>query len=382
MNKVLKTSLGMILIGVILVAIGFFSGGRVSSILLTKEGVKIYDTDKSKNIVKKSFDLDKFNKINISSYLDLNYIQIVKGGGYKLELQYDEKNKINYSVKDGILKINNTSEEEKAIQFGIFYNNPEQGIKLYIPEDCNLDELKIYTSSSDVKITEVNCKNIDINNEYGDVQLSNIFCEDMVLKVESGDLDLANIKGNKISLEDDYGSAEIKDVNSEELSCIVNSGDFIGENINISQNYNIENYYGDVDIKKSDFGDFKATLSSGDLNGNNINISQNCDIKSDYGDIIMENASLGNFTANLDDGDIELSDIISIKDVDIKNSYGDVELSTKLDKNSFNYYLECEDGYGTIDFNDKEYEGNYNQDNKAKYTINITTESGDIDLEF
>ena len=359
MNKVLKTSLAMILVGVIL-----------------------DDSDRSKNVVKESFDLDKFNKIDISSYSNLSYIQIVKGEDYKLELQHDEENKINYSVKDGVLTINDSSKEDKAIHIGIYYNNSEQGIKLYVPKDCNLDELKIYASSSDIKITEVDCENIDINNEYGDVELSNISCGDALLKLESGDLSLNNIESKKISFENEYGSVKFKDVNSEELSCVMDSGDFNGENVNISKNYSIESDYGSINIKKSDFGNFKATLSSGDFDGDGINISQDCDIKNEYGSVNIENSSLGNFTANLESGDIELSNITSINNVDIKNSYGDVDLSGKLDKNSFNYYLKCEDGYGTIDFNDKEYEGNFNKDNNAKYNINITVESGEIDLKF
>ena len=32
--------------------------------------------------------------------------------------------------------------------------------------------------------------------------------------------------------------------------------------------------------------------------------------------------------------------------------------------------------------NDKEYDSNYNEDNKAEYNINITAKSGDIDIEF
>ncbi len=343
MNKVLKTSLAMILVGVILSAIGLLAGGRISSISLTKEGVKVYDSAKSKNVINESFNLDKFNKVDISSYSNLSYVQIVKGEDYKLDLQHDEENKINYSVKDGVLTINDSSKEENGIHIGIYFNNSEQGIKLYVPEDCNLDELKIYSSSSDIKITEVDCENIDINNEYGDVELSNISCGDMVLKLESGDLNLTSIESKKISFENEYGSVNFKEVNGEELSCVMDSGDFNGENLNISKNYSIE---------------------------------------SDYGSVNVENSSLGNFTANLDSGDIELSNITSIKNVDIQNSYGDVKLSGKIDKNSFNYYLKCEDGYGTIDFNDKEYEGNYNKDNNAKYTINITVESGDIDLKF
>lgn len=382
MNKVLKTSLAMILVGVILAAIGLLAGGRISSISLTKEGVKVYDSAKSKNVIKESFELDKFNKVDISSYSNLSYIQIVKGEDYKLELQHDEKNKINYSVKDGALTINDSSKEENGIHIGFYYNNSEQGIKLYVQKDCNLDELKIYASSSDVKITEVDCENIDINNEYGDVELSNISCGDAVLKLESGDLSLNNIESKKISFENEYGSIKIKDVNGEELSCVMENGDFSGENVNISKNYSIESNYGSINIKKSDFGNFKATLSSGDFDSDSINISQDCDIKSEYGSVKMENSSLGNFTANLESGDIELSNITLIKNVDIKNSYGDVELSGKIDKNSFNYYLKCEDGYGTIDFNDKEYEGNFNKDNNAKYNINITVESGEIDLEF
>lgn len=94
----------------------------------------------------------------------------------------------------------------------------------------------------------------------------------------------------------------------------------------------------------------------------------------------MENSSLGNFTGTLNSGDLEFENIKEIKNVNIENDYGDVEIKGKLEYNKFNYYLKCE--YGTIELNDKEYDGNYKEDNKAEYNINITATSGDIDIEF
>ena len=52
MNKLLKTSLCMILIGFILSVIGFLAGGRFHEISITTNGVRVYDTNKDKNIVK------------------------------------------------------------------------------------------------------------------------------------------------------------------------------------------------------------------------------------------------------------------------------------------------------------------------------------------
>ncbi len=342
MNKVLKTSLCIILIGFILSVIGFLTGGRFREISVTTNGVKVYNINKDKNIVKESFNLDSFNKVNILSSFDLSYIEVVKGDKYKVDFQYDKENKIDYSVKDGVLTISYNSKEEKnIINFGFFNNNLEEGIKLYVPEDCNLDELKINTSSSAIKVDKVNGKNIDINNEYGDIDLLNSSYENIVLKASSGDINLSDIKSKKISFEDDYG---------------------------------------DVGFKNSNFEDFKGNLSCGDFKANNINISKDCDINNNYGNIEMENSSLGNFTGILSSGDLEFGNITGIKNVNIENDYGDVEIKGNFEYNKFNYYLKCE--YGTIEFNDKEYDSNYNEDNKAEYNINITAKSGDIDIEF
>ena len=342
MNKLLKTSLCMILIGFILSVIGFLAGGRFHEISITTNGVRVYDTNKDKNIVKESFNLDSFNKVNISSNFDLSYIEIVKGDKYKLDLQYDKENKIDYSIKDGVLTINYNSKNEKnIINFGFFNNTLEEGVKLYVPEDCNLDELTVNTSSSDIKIDKVNSKDIDIVNGYGDIDLLNSSCENIVLKASSGDINLSDIKSTKISFENDYG---------------------------------------EVNIKNSNFEDFNGNLSSGDFQANNINISKECNINNSYGSIEMENSSLGNFTGTLNSGDLEFENIKEIKNVNIENDYGDVEIKGKLEYNKFNYYLKCE--YGTIELNDKEYDGNYKEDNKAEYNINITATSGDIDIEF
>ena len=105
----------MILIGFILSVIGFLAGGRFHEISITTNGVRVYDTNKDKNIVKESFNLDSFNKVNISSNFDLSYIEIVKGDKYKLDLQYDKENKIDYSIKDGVLTINYNSKMKKIL---------------------------------------------------------------------------------------------------------------------------------------------------------------------------------------------------------------------------------------------------------------------------
>ena len=211
MNKVLKTSLCIILIGFILSVIGFLTGGRFREISVTTNGVKVYNINKDKNIVKESFNLDSFNKVNILSSFDLSYIEVVKGDKYKVDFQYDKENKIDYSVKDGELTISYNSKEEKnIINFGFFNNNLEEGIKLYVPEDCNLDELKINTSSSDIKVDKVNGKNIDINNEYGDIDLLNSSYENIVLKASSGDINLSEIR--------QYISPLINSLKDEELA--------------------------------------------------------------------------------------------------------------------------------------------------------------------
>lgn len=421
MNKALKISVIIILIGIILSTIGFLTGGSKTTIILTKDGIKAYDSSKNKSIVEKSFDLEKFNKVNIETPY-LSYIEIVKGEKYKLDVKYSESDKINYSIKDGILSIGQTSIEDKGISIGFHFNfneNLEQKIKLYVPEDCSLEELKISSSSSNIKIIGLAGKSIDINNDYGDMSLSDISCENMIIKADSGNMELANVKAGEISFDNDYGDMDLKNINSENFICtmssgffkgeglnisnnykiesdygnvdiknssfgsfegILNSGDFQGENLNVSKDYNLENDYGSVNVKNSSFGSVKANLSDGNFEGENLKISENYNIDSEYGDVSIKSSSLGNLTAVLSSGNIQLEDITSIKNVDIKCEYGEAELSGNLNREGYNYYLKTD--YGIIKFNGKEYENNYNQDNKAEHNVNITAEDGSISLEF
>lgn len=301
MSKVLKVSLYMILVGIILATVGFALGGRGFNISFGS-GINIYDESKR---VTENFDLEEFNTVKIDvSYLD--NIEIVKGNGYKLSMDYhmseNDSNKIEYSLDNKILSIKDNRLNNMNINIG-FFNDKNDKITLYVPEECNLEELNIQTSSSDINVTNINSNITNIVCNYGDVILSNLNSDNITLDSSSGEIKVRNIQGKDMKINNSYGDVDIENSNIANTNASLSSGDFEFDNVEFKNlivdneygevsintpisenlfNYNLECDYGEIEINDNNFNDSYSI---------NNNVDNNINIKCSSGDINIE---LGN----------------------------------------------------------------------------------------
>ena len=301
-------------------------------------GINIYDESKR---VTENFDLEEFNTVKIDvSYLD--NIEIVKGNEYKLSMDYhmpkNDSNKIEYSLDNKVLSIKDNRSNNMNINIG-FFKDKNNKIILYVPEECNLEELNIQTCSSDINVTNINSKIINIVCDYGDVILSNSSSHSITLDSSSGEIEVINIQGKDMKIDNSYGDVKLENTSLSNLDVYMSCGDFDGANLNVSEEYKIENSYGDIDIENSNINNTNASLSCGDFEFDNV----------------------------------------EFKNLIVDNEYGQVSIDTPISENSFNYKLECD--YGEIEINGNDFNDSYLRNNNVDNNINIKCSSGDIHIE-
>lgn len=336
-KKIIITSLCLILVGLVLASIGYFSGGK-TQLIKNKIGYSIKGDYKR---ISEKEKLEEFKNIQINAnYLD--NIEIVKGEEYKIEVDYSERiDKINYKVENGNLIVNQFSSNKGEIGFDFgFINKEPDYIKIYIPKNKNMKDLVIESKNSDLKVEDIDGDNVSILCNYGEINLNNMLSNYISIKSKNGDIDMKNVKSSSLKVVNDYGDTSFESINSNDFIVNIKNGEANINDIEVLQNFNIENDYGEVDIADSKLNKLKAIILNGDININNS----------------------------------------IIVDSNIENSYGEVNYLTKNSEKSYNYSLSC--SYGDININGKELGETLEKSNNANSNININSKNGDINLNF
>lgn len=238
-RKVLKNGMTALLCMLIVITSGTISGCSKSS-----------DRSSSGEIVNENEDLDEFKKADID--IDVGDVDIVKGDKYAIEAEYDkDKEELSYDVQNNKLTVKGKSKNGGfTIGFCDFSNNNIMKVKIYVPDDCKMDELKMKLNTGDGQLKEINSSKIDIDNDTGNIKCSNISSQEFKLKIDTGDVKADSLTTDKAAVKSSCGSVELKSLKTKGLDVENDTGDIDiqgelkGENI-------IECDTGSIDIKSS-----------------------------------------------------------------------------------------------------------------------------------
>lgn len=232
----------------------FMNFGGVDSVrkeeyIRKEQKIEVNDIEKV-NLDFKSSDLNVF-------FTEDNQIRIVQYS-YK-ELKEDNLFKVDKASS------NITICENKKPPFFIFYIGFIEKIMydIYIPKEymgeleikavsgdieaidsLKFKDLKISTTSGDVKMGNIESKNIRINTVSGDIKLGNLESDILSLKTVSGDIFIKSVKG-KIEAKTTSGSIELQKIDGNvELTSI--SGDIKSDDFKITGNSKMKTTSGNV----------------------------------------------------------------------------------------------------------------------------------------
>ncbi|MBQ9155873.1 MAG: DUF4097 family beta strand repeat protein [Eubacterium sp.] len=330
MNKIVRriliTAFILCFVGAVFAGVGIAAGG-----------VRYYSEGNPKGVVRgngkiyeeKGKELDTFDNLDVNlAYSDLI---ILPSEDDHCRISYrvygnKKKNPLTYEVKDGRLLLSE-AEELKGISFDmtgliseIFGHSWLSGgqemevIRIYIPENHDIDTA-------------------DINSKSGDVSITGLTAGQMSCKISYGDLDLEK-------------------TSAKEADYTLSSGDLSARDLNL-EHFSIHNSYGDVSIKNSQLSDMSAKLDSGDLTLNGISFAGKNECMLSYGDVSVQPESPA------------LSDIAW----SLKVKFGDLNLPGQLIDNADNNVQISGDSINGFSMN---------QDRDDIVSISIENKDGDI----
>jgi len=250
----------MIALGILLVVVGYFSGGRWFFIK-DEDGLHIPTNN---TLVSQSHDLDAFTSINIvNDYGDINII--ASDSDYKLEANVLEQQDVTYHIENGTLTIEAKAKKKNRMQFGfISFSTPS--IKIYVPADKQLDMIVIDSQFGDTTLQGLHYQQLNLFQDYGDITFTNTTGEKTEIAQDFGDLTLQQYSSNGINIESKHGDINIDGTLNGQTTITSSFGDATLhlQNKQSDIGYALNTSFGDVSINDEEQSGTVTQLNKGD----------------------------------------------------------------------------------------------------------------------
>ena len=350
-KKLIRISLLLIAAGAVLTAIGMLFGGR-PGVSFSKNGItspywqnKPYALEKTKT--------DPFSNIRLSVESSAD-IQILPSddGEFYIEYLLDRSfTEPSFDVKGDALTL-----AQKDTSFGNIYffnfsysdiGSTHPYIILYIPAGHEMEELSVFNGLGNLSVEDLAFGNARLKNDFGNITLKDVTFADMELTLESGSLEAEHLAADSLLITNEYGDVALEDSSAKKADLKLDSGHLEADTFTCDS-FHAKNEYGDIDLTAFSADTAEFTLQSGSL--------------------LLEADKLDTFACS--------------------NEYGDVKLF--LPKDLSEYTIDAHTEYGSIRLPDKAPEGFYSSSGgeatyqtkgKAKGSITVNAESGDIKID-
>jgi DUF4097 and DUF4098 domain-containing protein YvlB len=390
---VLTCAGGAVVVGAVLMAIGFACGSKFT-IVRDQKGIHAADIEKRQVVNAK---LGSFDSIDCD--VDSEYVSVVPGTGYSIKINSAAYyGTVTYSVKNGKLYIENKAinhYDQLNMNFGI--NIKKSTVTVTVPKNQQFDTvtiksdygdvtavdldakaLTVNTQDGDCAINAVRCGSLMIADSYGAVDLGDITADTLNVKGEDGDMLCKNINGKSVEVSNDYGKTALSAVKATTLKVTNGNGDCSLSNSIVQQSIAISNDFGGTDLKAVKTDALTVTNDNGDMTLTGCS-GNSCTLKSEYGAITADSLSSGGLAVNEEDGDISLSGSFRGKN-SLRSSYGGITFRSSLSEKQYNIDVDQQDG--DVSVNGKTQSDSLTERNNAANSLEIESENGDVAMNF
>lgn len=183
------------------------------------------DLNKIKTI---NFDLGtcdvRIQRSNTNPYVEYTVLYRGEENSYDMEVSFNE----------GELKLKN-----KVVGKELYMKDKIPIVRIFLPMEGGLDEIKGKITAGDVKITDLEVKNFDLRLDSGNVSVDNAYFQGSISN-GSGSINLNKAEINNTKLETTTGNINIVDSTlGNRLDFITQTGDIIVEANKTIDNYNV-----------------------------------------------------------------------------------------------------------------------------------------------
>ncbi|MCI8291957.1 MAG: DUF4097 domain-containing protein [Hespellia sp.] len=213
--------------GIVLTLIGISFGGW-PGVSISRYGISSSSAQHEPFTLEKT-EIDAFSNLEIQmdTYAD---IQILPSEDEHFYLEYllaSHAEKPDYYVTDDSFVFRQHSISYASLSLGSIHSDPINAyLALYIPVDCNLDQLKIDVESCDLQIENIQAKSTEIHDNYGDIETKDSKLGTFDISLESGDFTARNMTTEQFSMKSEYGTVVFQDFSCDkQASFRMESGD-------------------------------------------------------------------------------------------------------------------------------------------------------------
>lgn len=245
---------GCIAAGTVILIFGCILGGR-PGYFIDREGVHAAGSiENQEPYIQEKIKIDEFSSMSI----DLEYadLEVIPSDDYYLEYRIEGNNiKPVWSVKNEKLTFN----EREPKGFGSFMvwgtmpfqNDENYKVKIYIPKDKALANVRIDSDDGDVVLPDMNVKSLSTTCEYGDLSVENIKGNRWDVVINDGELKAGNVEVQKIVVDNEYGDCIFDKIKGDSAKITLDDGDLRVSSMDV-RDFRVDNEYGDVYLMTAD----------------------------------------------------------------------------------------------------------------------------------
>ena len=227
------------------------------------------DLNKIKSI---DFDLGssdvRIQRSNTNPYIE--YTELFRGedNAYRLDVSFEE----------GVLKLKNKVEGKE-----LYMKDKIPIVRIFLPSDGGIEEIKGTIGAGDVKIDDLEVKNFDLRIKSGNISLNNGFFQGSI-RNESGSINLNKSELSNTKLSTVVGDIIIKESKlGNRLDFTTSTGDILIDAKDTIDNYNINAY---LEVGNFVLGNISyRNITDGYLSDNKA--KNNIDLRTKIGDIVF-----------------------------------------------------------------------------------------------
>lgn len=171
-------------------------------------------------------------------------IEITTDDVEEVFVEKDENANVYVETRDNVLTIKQLEDVHNTS----FFNRFSQVIKVKLPEDSHLEEVKVSSASGDLYVEgSLYIESLGVRSMTGDIEFDEVEINQLSLKLKSGDVEIEDSNIHQASINTLSGDIDIEDVSMETCDIDMKSGDIDIDNLEVNS-LSARTLSGDIDI--------------------------------------------------------------------------------------------------------------------------------------
>lgn len=248
MKRAFQIGGGLVIIGLIMAAIGFFSHRQPFN-PLTNPGQNTRTTLTTK----------KFNRVKVTAASA--DVVVKQGEGYAVKYYGTRHPAIKAQVKGNQLTVTQTHiTKSKHVHF---FNDSDDRVVITVPKGVKLANLTV-AANSDLTVNDLNLASAKLTANGGDVTVNDSKINGGQLTTDSGDLTINRSKLTGTEVKTDSGDIELARVTVNGGKATLTSGDLDADRVTVNGHYRVNNQSGDSEVHTTNHPGAILTSDNGD----------------------------------------------------------------------------------------------------------------------